>query len=292
MKVFLITMLLLTAPATRSDWIALAKGGFIVPSGRTAAEMLTEMNQLLGSNDPVLRDEVAYSAAERWILRDHRLSPPELRSLLRLWTTNLDDGLGIAGDDRVFKRSFSALSLSLIAAADLSTPFLEPAETQAFFDRMLDYFQRERDLRGFDPVHGWMHTVAHTSDALKFLARNPKLSAGSDARLLAAVRAKIDSHDAVFTWGENDRMALALQSVLRRPDADASVLRAWTQEWAAAHAALWANGPQIDRRRFARVENAAQVMRSLYAALAMEAAPTPSGEAARAILLAALATMR
>ena len=96
--------------------------------------------------------------------------------LLQLWTL-LDDGLGTAGDDRVFKRSFSALCLSLIAAADLSASFLEPAEFHAFFDRMLDYFQRERDLRGFDPVHGWMHTVAHTSDALKFLSRNPKFAA-------------------------------------------------------------------------------------------------------------------
>ena len=34
--------------------------------------MLTQTNQLLGSNDPVPRDEVAYSVAERWILRDHR----------------------------------------------------------------------------------------------------------------------------------------------------------------------------------------------------------------------------
>ena len=142
---------------------------------------------------------------------------PTCATLLQLWTKNLDDGLGTAGDDRVFERSFSALCLSLIAAADLSAPFLEPAELQAFFDRMLDYFQRERDLRGFDPVHGWMHTVAHTSDALKFLARNPKLARRQRRRLLAAVRAKLESHDAVFTWGENDRMALALQSAVRRP---------------------------------------------------------------------------
>src|SRR5450631_1119278 len=115
MNSFLITMLSLAVPTllpaapTRADWIALAKSGFVVPSGRTAAGMLTEMNQLLGSNDPVLRDDVAYSAAERWIQRDHRLTPPELRGLLQLWTTNLDDGLGSGGDDRVFNRSFSAL---------------------------------------------------------------------------------------------------------------------------------------------------------------------------------------
>jgi hypothetical protein len=58
-----------------------------------------------------------------------------------------DDGLGATGDDRVFKRLFSALCLSLIAAADVSAPFLDEAEARVFFGRMLDYFERERDLR-------------------------------------------------------------------------------------------------------------------------------------------------
>lgn len=276
----------------RSGWIALAKGGFVVPEGRTALDLLLDMNPLLGSADPVLRDDVAFSAAERWILRQRRVPPADLRTLLQLWTKNLDDGLGGSADDRVFKRSFSALCLSLIAAADLSAPFLEAAEAQAFFDRMLDYFRRERDLRGFDPARGWMHTAAHTSDTLKFLSRNPKLAAGSDARLLAAVGAKIESHDAVFAWGENDRMALALHSAVRRPDADAAVLTAWTASWVKAHQELWANGPQVDSRRFAVVENAKQVMRSLHAALSMDTAPTPHGDAARQTLLAALAKMR
>ena len=281
-----------TPSSSRESWIALAKAGFGVPEGRAAVDMLVEMNALLASSDPVLRDDVAYSAAERWILRDRRLSPADLRRLLQLWTANLDDGLGEARGERVFKRSFSALCLSLIAAADLSAPFLEPAEARAFFDRMLDYFQRERDLRGFDPVHGWMHTVAHTSDTLKFLARNPKLAAGSDARLLAAARAKIESHDAVFTWGENDRLALALHSAVRRSDADAAALAAWIQHWVDEHRGLWANGPQVDPRRFAVVENAKQVMRSLHAALSMDTTPTPTGDAARQALVAALAKMR
>lgn len=292
MKTLALGILLFLAPADRSDWIALAKGGFVVPPGRTAVDMLVDMNPLLASDDSVLRDDVAFSAAERWILRDKRLSPADLRTVLRLWTGNLEDGLGTIGDGRVFKRSFSALSLSLVAAADLSSPFLEPAEVQALFDRMLDYFQRERDLRGFDPAHGWMHTVAHTSDALKLLARNPKVAAGGDFRLLAAVRAKLESHDAVFAWGENDRMALALQSAVRRPDADRAALAAWTQYWVQAHQELWAKGPQVDPRRFAVVENAKQVMRGLHAALAMETAPTPTGEAAKRDVLAALAKMR
>ncbi len=64
------------APArSRAEWVALATGGFIVPDGRRAVDLLVEMNPLLASPDPALRDQVAYAAAEKWILRDRRLSP-------------------------------------------------------------------------------------------------------------------------------------------------------------------------------------------------------------------------
>lgn len=277
---------------TRDEWVALAKSGFALPAGKDAADLLLEMNPLLSSPDHVLRDDVAYTAAERWILRDKVVDPAGLRRLLDRWSKNLDAGLGEKGTDTVFGRSFSALSLSIVAAADLQSPFLQPAEVEAFLDRILDYFARERDLRGFDPVRGWMHTVAHTSDALKFLARNPKLGPGVDRRRLGAVDAKIESADTVFAWGENDRIALALQSAMRRPDADAAALEAWTARWVDAHRAQWAEGPQVDPQAFARVENAKQVMRSLHAALSMETAPTPTGTAAAKTVLAALAKMR
>jgi hypothetical protein len=278
-------------PTDRAAWVALAKGGFVVPPGRAAADVLVEMNALLASTDPVLRDDVAYSAAERWI-RDGRVSPAELRTLMQLWLGNLGDGLGGAQDDRIFKRSFSALSLSIIATRDLTASFLEPAEVQMLFDRALDYLQRERDLRGFDSTRGWMHSVAHTSDTLKFLSRNPKLAAGGDVRLLGAVREKLLSHDAVFAWGENDRMALALQSAVRRPDASAPALDQWIAQWVDEHKKLWANGPQVNARQFALVENAKQVMRGLHAALSMEANPTSTGDNAKRAVLAGLAKMR
>jgi hypothetical protein len=276
----------------REAWVALARGGFVLAPNERAVDVLLQMNPLLGSPDPVLRDDVAYSAAERWILRDKVVTADGLRALEAEWLSNLAKGLGESGDDRVFGRSFSALCLSVIAAADLTTPVLEPAEVDDLFRKLLDYFARERDLRGFDPVRGWMHTVAHTSDALKFLARNPRLSSGADRRLLDAVRAKIDQAEAVFAWGENDRMALALQSAVRRPDADAAALDAWTTQWVEAHRALWATGPQVNPRAFAQVENAKQVMGSLHAALSMEANPTPNGTAAAKMVLVALAKMR
>ncbi len=275
----------------RAAWVAFAKGGFVLAEGQRAADVLLELNALLGSTDPALRDEVAFGAAERWI-RDGKLTPEELRKLLQTWISNTSDGVTTPGDDRVFKRSFSALSLSLIAARDLTAPFLEPGELQTFFGQMLGYFRVEADVRGFDPVRGWMHTVAHTSDVLKFLARNPKLAPGADVRLLAAVEEKIEASPTVFAWGENDRMALALQSAIRRADADATAIAAWTEQWVGEHKKLWAGGPHVNAGQFARVENAKQVMRSLHTALAMEAKPTPVGDSARQVVLAALARMR
>jgi hypothetical protein len=55
---------------SRADWIALAKGGFVVPAGRTASDLLLEMNPLLGSDDPVWRDDVDYAAAVRRIMQE------------------------------------------------------------------------------------------------------------------------------------------------------------------------------------------------------------------------------
>ncbi len=93
-------------------------------------------------------------------------------------------------------------------------------------------------------------------------------------------------------WGEPERLAAALHAAVRRPDADTAAFEAWMAPWVDAHSALWASGPQIDPRRFARVENAKQTLRALAALLAMEAAPTPTGEAARRAALATLARMR
>jgi hypothetical protein len=276
----------------RARWVALAKGGFVLPADQKAVDVLVEMNPLVASLDPVLRDEVAFSAAERWMVRDRKLSSDEVRRVMKMWLANLDDGLGTTGEDRVFKRSFSALNLSLVAAYDLTAPFMEAAEVESFFDRMLDYFAREKDLRGFDQTRGWMHTVAHTSDVLKFLSRNPKLAAGADVRLMSAIRRKVESSQAVFAWGENDRMALALQSAVRRPDADASALESWLAKWAEDHKKLWANGPHVDAAQFALVENGKQLLRGLHAALTLETKPTPNGDAARKAVLATLGNMR
>ncbi len=102
---------------TSEQWVALAKGGFAVPAGETPHGLLVEMNGLLGSPDPVLRDEVAYSAAATWIVSKRLVGADDLRRLITLWSGNLDDGLGTSGDDRVL----TALVLGALSLAHRRT---------------------------------------------------------------------------------------------------------------------------------------------------------------------------
>ena len=144
--------------ASRADWIALAKSGFALPDGRDGGRPARRDERAARLHRSRASRRCGVQRGRALDRRDGRVAPDELRRLLQLWVANLEDGLGAPGDDRVFKRSFSALCLSLVAARDLTAPFLDAAEVAAFFDRTLDYFARERDLRGFDPVRGWMHT--------------------------------------------------------------------------------------------------------------------------------------
>lgn len=276
----------------RAAWVALARGGFVVPEGATATDLLVEMNALLASPDPVLRDEVAYSAAEKWILRDRVVGDADVRRLADLWSGNLGDGLGTTGDARAFTRSFSALSLSTATARHAAAPVFDAASAQQLFDRLLDYFRRERDPRGFDHQVGWIHATAHTADAIKFLARAATWRPANLPPLLAAVRTKIEMWEGVFAWGEAERIAAMLHAAVRRPDADLAALGPWLAEWTRDHEALWAKGPHVDAARYARVENAKQVLRALHALLAMEQSPSGPASDARQAVLTTLARVR
>ena len=276
---------------TRAEWIALRDAKFALPEGRRAIDVLKEMNALLASTDWVLRDQVAYEAAAKWIGSSGLLSDADLRQVLAMWTSNLQVGLGTRDDDRVFQRSFSALNLSLLAARDNTAPFLTQEEFVRFLGDTLDYFERERDTRGYDAGKGWIHAAAHTADVLKFLARNPKLKPADQKRLLTALDGTCTNFGGVFQWGEDERIGQVVASLARRPDLDRVTFEAWLSTIPPRYKMLWANAPAVDPERFPKVENLKLVLRAAYVALSLDKDPAPGKEAAAAIL-ATLRAMR
>ena len=221
-------------PHTRAFWQSIIEHEYAVPAGQSLPDLTRELTGLLGSPDPDLRDEVAYSILAAWIYQKRTIEPAGLRPLMATLLENLTADIGGAGTDAVLKRSFSALVLSVVAARDNAAPFLTETEYRDLVDRALAYLGAERDVRGYDEEKGWIHSAAHTADLLKFLGRNRYLRPSDQVRVLDAVSSKLRGAPVVFTHGEDERFARAILSLVTRADFSPAGFGAWVERTAPA----------------------------------------------------------
>ena len=252
----------------RAFWVAIAQNHYAVPEGQSAAALARELSQLLGSPDPELRDDLAYSILARWIARPNILQPPELQMLADEWRANLKSGIGESGTNSVLKRSFSALCLSSIAEREAKAPFLgEPRYHQLLSDAVA-YLQSERDLRGYDAKLGWIHANAHTADLLQALADSPQLTKEEQSNILSALAIRLSSAPEVYTQGEQDRMAAAVLAVIRRSDYEAASFEGWLAKLQDEDKKVWAN--PLRPETLARYQNHTYFLQALAVRISLE----------------------
>jgi hypothetical protein len=255
-------------------WLELAKA-CRVPAGETAFGLVSEAVGLLGSADTVWRDDVGYGVVASCVWQARALTPAERRMLVERLTANLRKGVGEIGSDSVLLRTFSALDLSVLAAVELDAPALDTAGYRAMLDAALTYMRDERDLRGLEPRVGWVHATAHTADLLKFLARDRRFTPADQARLLDVAWTKLAAPGtAVFTHAEDERLAAAIVSVVRRDDFDAAGFASWLLRFPALEKQVWAKTPP-EPRLLDAAQNARNLLRSLFVALSLPA-PAPA----------------
>jgi hypothetical protein len=275
-----------------SFWTELARD-CAVPEGETAFGLVQEALELLGHPDSTWRDDVGWGVVARCVYRDRTLDPSQRRELIEVLSANLRRGIGETGSDAVLLRSFSALDLATFAALENEDPALDAAGFRRLWDAALAYLLDERDVRGFEPRVGWIHTAAHTADLLKFLARNPHVERADQRRLFEVVTEKLTRPGTpVFAHAEDERLAAALLSVARREDFDATLLDAWLEGFVAREQSLWSKPPP-DPERLAAAQNGRNLLRSFHLLLAFpEPAPTAGQQAARDAVLQTLARIR
>jgi hypothetical protein len=208
-------------------WQAIAKNNYRTPAGESMADLSRSLNAMLGSPDPEMRDEIAYQTFAQWIYQNHALSPADLRPLIAEWLGNLSKDIGSVGTDAVLRRSFSALVLSVVVARDNAAPFLEEEEFRGILRGAIAYEDAEKDLRGYDSDKGWLHSAAHAADLLKFLGRSRYVTPADQAAILGAISRKMRSADTVFTFGEDERMARTVLSIVARADFDGGGFHEW-----------------------------------------------------------------
>jgi len=276
----------------QSFWLDLAKD-CTVPAGETAAGLVREAIGLLGSPDPVWRDDVGYGVIVSCVYQKKLLDAGQRREIIDTLTGNLQRGIGEVGTDVVLLRSFSALDLSILAALELQDPVLDDAAYRRLLDAALAYLADERDVRGIDPRVGWIHATAHTADLLKFLARDPRFTPADQVRLLDAAWIRMTAPGTrVFTHAEDERLAAALLSVARRPDFDPDSLEPWLERFITLEKSVWQQSPP-EATALDAAQNARNLLRSLHLLLASPKPDPTSGQlVAREKALATLQQIR
>lgn len=249
----------------RRFWLSLKTAEFHVARCEAVFPLAREATQLLASTDSELRDGIAYEALARWVYTDQCLDGVQRDRLVSELTSNARRQLGEDEGDALFGRSFSALALSLFAAADLKRPTLSGAQIASLVDLGTELLARERDLRGYVPAKGWGHATAHAADLLKFLARNARLTVPQQRQIVGAIGERLRSAGRVFVWGEDARLAGTLASVARRADVDAAAFNDWFKQLAADNAALW--GGAFDPAHYIAVRAQLNALNALQAEL-------------------------
>ena len=295
---FAAAVLILLAPAAfaapqsatkhdREFWHAIQKNHYAVPEGESAAALAHELSGYLGSPDPELRDDIAYSILDVWIIERPQLSRQELVPFVEEWSANLKVGIGESDTDSVLKRSFSALMLASIAQRDLKTQFLGNARYHTLLNDAISYLTSERDLRGYDATKGWIHPTAHTADLLKALAENDLLTREDQHAILAAIATRLATAPTVYSYGEQDRLALAVRSIIMRRDFDAEYFSNWLAGLNEADDKVWKEKP-LTPATLATYQNRTYMLEALIARMSTETL-SPAASAAQTKVVAIIA---
>lgn len=266
-------------------WKKVHATALAVPTDRPLGDLTAELTRMLGESDPEIRDGTAYPILATWIERG--VYDDLLTGLGDGMATGLTIGLGERDTDSVFRRSYSALVLSKCIERDTQRPLVAGGKVLEWGDRVATWCLRERDVRGFVPDKGWAHAVAHGADALGTLAESPHMVTPELTVVLDVIADRILLPvDALFSHGEDDRLAQATMRVLRRNKIPLSVLETWIARLAAAAGTL---ASYDDRDPFLAGGNAEAFLRALHLQLAL--GPRPP-EVRSDLLLAVVAVLR
>jgi hypothetical protein len=226
-------------------WKSIADHNFAVPAGESVGALALEISDLAAETDPVLRDTCGYEILVAWTYQKDLLGSEQLEAVRRKLLPAMSFHIGESDSDTVFRRSFSALYMSILAARDLRNSFLSDAAFQETLTAALQCYAKEKDLRGYVPEKGWAHATAHVADLLKFLARNPKLTAEDQKRIVADAALRCRTASSVFIWGEDTRIAAALLVIVNRKDFEPSLFDEWLKAVMAENKELWKR-PNVD----------------------------------------------
>ena len=272
-------------------WFSLSRNDFQIPEGYTRSNLTEILFSYLASTDPDLRDEIAYTVYANW-LKQEMYSKEDLKSHVEKLLSNLDKGIGETESDTVFLRAFSILLLAEIVHNDNKKPIMEKDQIEEILDKGLWYLDAEKDPRGYIPVKGWAHALAHTADLLLVLARNRNIDGADLSRMLSATSAKmVHSTDHIYIHGEDERLARAILETFRRDMIPSKQVESWSKSFTQQNDKDW-KGAFLDEETNRAFQNTRNLLRSVYLALIAQPGEFPNRERLSGWVLETINTLR
>lgn len=202
---------------------------YAVPEGVNPYELSVDMMEYIGDIDGEFRDDLICSILLDWIMTDV-LTPEEAHYifLIALDEKHIFNGLGKVGDT-VFDRTFSVLVSSCIIYKHKN--FLPDNDILKAFNKVLKFYNEDKDVRGFVEGKGWAHGAAHGADALMELAKCEVIGYEQLKEILNAIYKKININYYGYINNEDERMISAVKEVLERDIIPVEEIEEWIRSF-------------------------------------------------------------
>lgn len=189
---------------------------YAVPENIRPFDLALELMNYIGDTDGELRDILALSVLSKWMINDI-LTIEEIHKILNI---SLDEkhllyGLGKT-DDTVFTRTFSVLIVATAVYKHRNISYLSKEEILNTLDKVINCYNKDKDVRGYVKGKGWAHGAAHGADALDELARCEEIGYEDLKRILDAVHKKISIGYYGYIHEEDERIMTVVSAVLER----------------------------------------------------------------------------
>jgi len=230
----------------------------MLPAEHSVLVLTNELVSYIGSTDSELRDTIGLEVFYNW-LKQGLYSVDNLRDFIARLIHNLQKGIGETDNDSVFLRSFSALWLALIVSHENEVLEMKREDIAQILEAALGHFLGENDLRGYVPIKGYAHAIAHAADLFGALADSPHTDVDDHIKILDCIAKELINFTEIYLYNEDSRMARAVTRVFVR----STLTMDQIQDWLAFLSSEW-NGAWQNEKRTRAYNNGRNFLRALY----------------------------
>jgi len=186
------------------------------------------MLELIGYPEPELRDGLVYPFLEE-VISQEILSPQDAVEILYICMDENHLYYKLGGIcDSVFKRAFCCLIIAAILDANTKRKFLSVDALDEVFIKVLDYLEKEKDVRGYVEGKGWAHAMAHGADMLQCLVLNPQIDSDKYPDVLSTIEVCLFKDTATYIDQEEERFVGVVRAMMDK-GLQGDVLERWIQ---------------------------------------------------------------